>query len=262
MTDNPILQTLFNRKSIRHYTREMPSDEIISQVVRAGQQAPFASQLGSLLLSRQPKKQPFNAPLLFTICVDAHRWELIMARRGWQMYSGDLMLLVLGMQDAAYMAQNMVIAAESLGMGSCFIGDAPLRAERIAVQYQLPPRVFPLVQLVMGYPDEDPPVRPRYPLDFHLFEDRYPQFTEEQISQAMQVMDEGYLAQNYYSSLQVMIPLRKGRPETYNYETYSWTEHICRKWGQHYFPDILLEQFKKRGFILDRKEGWHSRENP
>src|SRR5690606_13558808 len=63
--------------------------------------------------------------LLFTICVDAHKLELIMAQRGWKMVTNDLSLLVLGIQDAALVAENMVIAAESLGLGSCFLGAAP-----------------------------------------------------------------------------------------------------------------------------------------
>ncbi|MDD2717741.1 MAG: hypothetical protein PHW04_17780 [Candidatus Wallbacteria bacterium] len=42
-------------------------------------------------------------------------------------------------------------------------------------------RVFPLVQLVMGYPDENPPVRPRYPLNFVLFEGKYPDITDAQL---------------------------------------------------------------------------------
>jgi len=246
---------MLERKSIRRYKPEMPSDETIAAVVRAGQQAPFASQLGSLLLSRDRQRNTFKAPLLFTVCVDAHRWELIMAHRGWKMVVEDLSLLLLGMQDAALMAENMVIAAESLGMGSCFLGGAPFRAESIIRKYQLPPRVFPMVQLTMGYPDEDPPPRPRYPLEFTLFEDRYPQFSEELIRQSMGQMDQGYLAQDYYRRLEAMIPLKGDRPETFTYEDYSWTEHICRKWGQRIFPNNLLEQFAKCGFdICEKRE--------
>jgi len=252
MLTNPILQTILSRKSIRRYTADIPSDEVIETVVRAGQQAPFASQLGSLLLSRNRQKNRFKAPLLFTICVDAHRWEIIMARRNWKMYcEDDLFLLVLGMQDAALMAENMVIAAESLGMGSCFLGDAPFRASKIIRQYNLPQRVFPMVQLTMGYPDEDPPPRPRYPLPFVFFEDQYPEFSEELILQAMEVMDQGYLAQDYYSRLKARIPLHGDRQETFSVQDYSWTEHISRKWGQPYFPDNLLEQFEKCGFRIE-----------
>ena len=257
MLSNPIIQTMLSRKSIRRYTAETPSDEVIESVVRAGQQAPFASQLGSLLLSRNRETNPFKAPLFFTICVDAHRWELIMRRRNWEIYSppdtGDLFLLVLGMQDAALMAENMVIAAESLGMGSCFLGDAPFRSGKIIRDYLLPKRVFPMVQLTMGYPDEDPPPRPRYPIQFTLFEDRYPEFSEEMIQQAMDQMDQGYLSQNYYRKLKAMIPLCGEREETFTLEDYSWTEHICRKWGQPYFRDTLLRQFEKCGFRIGKK---------
>ena len=250
MHNNPIMDSMLNRKSIRKYTDEVPSDEVIHSVVRAGQQAPFASQLCSLLLTRKPKI-PFDAPLLFTICVDLHRMELIMHRRGWKLVANDLSMLFFGIQDASLMAENMVMAAESFGMGSCFLGAAPYIAEKIARQYRLPPRVFPLVQLVMGYPAENPPPRPRYPISFTLFEDAYPNFGEAEIDEAMQQMDEGYMAQEYYRRGRYKIRLETGREEKYTYDTYSWTEHISRKWGQWYeSPAELVNQLTKRGFNM------------
>ena len=147
MLENPVIESMLNRKSIRRYTGEMPADDVLKTVVRAGQQAPFASQLASLLLRRDIQNNPFNAPLLFTVCVDAHKWELIMKRRGWEMVAADSLLMLLGMQDAALMAENMVIAAESLGMGSCFLGNAPYRSSQIIAEYRLPRRVFPMMQL-------------------------------------------------------------------------------------------------------------------
>ncbi len=248
---NPVLETMLQRKSIRRYTDEMPSDEVIAAIVRAGQQAPFAAQLCSVLLSRQKEKHPFSAPLLLTICVDSHRMERVMARRNWRMATCDLSLLLFGVQDASLVAENMVIAAESLGLGSCFLGNAPYMAEEIIAQYKLPPRVFPLVQLVMGYPAEDLPPRPRYPLEFSLFEDEYPEFSEEQIEQAMAAMDQGYLAQDYYRRVNYMVPLERGREERFTFRDYSWTEHISRKWGQwHTSPERLLAQLRACGFDL------------
>jgi nitroreductase len=247
---NVITQTMLSRKSIRKYTDRLPSDEVVKTIVRAGQQAPFASQLGSVLLSRHREKHPYKAPLLFTICVDAHKWELIMEQRNWKMVADDLMLLIIGMQDAALMAENMVIAAESFGMGSCFLGAAPFRAQKIIEQYHLPSRVFPIVQLAMGYPAEDPPPRPRYPMNFVLFEDRYPELSETVIKDAMKKMDQGYLDQDYYLNLNAMIELTSERQETFTYQDYSWTEHICRKWGQQYFPNKLNKQIEKCGFNL------------
>jgi hypothetical protein len=125
----------------------------------------------------------------------------------------------------------------------------------------LPPRVFPLVQLVMGYPAENPPPRPRYPLDFTLFEDEYPELDEAAIEQAMKQMDEGYLAQDYYHKAKYKIRLEGEREETFTYDTYSWTEHISRKWGQWYSsPKELLTQLNKRGFKIEIAEGEENKE--
>ena len=249
MLTNTVIDSMLNRKSVRKYTDQKPTDEVVETVVRAGQQAPFAAQLCSVLLTR--KKAPFGAPLWFTLCVDMHRMELVMAKRGWKTVANDLSLLLMAIQDVALMAENMVIAAESLGMGSCFMGTTPYRAERIQKKYHLPKRVFPLVELVMGYPDEEFPTRPRYPLTFTLFEDEYPELTDDMVEEAMRVMDEGYLAQGYYRKQRAKIKLETEREETFTYDDYSWTEHISRKWGQWMRdPQELLEQLEKCGFVI------------
>jgi FMN reductase (NADPH) len=254
MKDNPVIQTILDHRSIRKYADQKPSDEVVKTIVKAGQQAPFASQYYSVLLSRNRKRNPFKAPLLFTMCVDSNKFELIMARRGWKLVTNDLALLFFGIQDAACMAENMVVAARSLGLGSCFLGSAMFRAARIAEEYHLPTRVFPLVQLTMGYPAEEPPPRPRYPMEFTLFEDKYPELDAEAVSKAMKQMENGYLGQDYYRKAKYMIPLKGERKETFTYDNYNWTEHICRKWGQWYTePKELLKQLEKCGFNLTEK---------
>ncbi len=255
MKNNPVIKAMMNRKSIRKFTDEIPSDDVIHTIVRAGQQAPFAAQLYSLLLSRDREKIPYNAPLSFIFCIDAHKLELIMARRNWRMVTNDLLIILFGIQDATLVGENMVMAAESLGLGSCHIGMIPYAAEQIARKYSLPKRVFPLVQLVMGYPAENPPPRPRYPLEFILFEDKYPEFDEKTITEAMKIMDEGYLAQDYYKKAKLKLKLEEGREETFDFDNYSWTEHISRKWGQWFkSPDKLLKQLAARGFHFEPDE--------
>ncbi len=253
MKTNLAIQTMLEHKSIRKYKEDVPSDEVVKTIVRAGQQAPFASQAYSVLLSRNAERNPFKAPLLFTICVDYYKFERIMAKRNWTPLTNDFTLMFFGIQDAALMAENMVVASRSLGLGSCFLGSAMFRAEKIAKEYHLPKRVFPLVQLAMGFPAENPPPRPRYPMDFTLFEDRYPELDDKKVTRAMKAMDEGYLKQGYYRRQKAKIPLEaKQRRDTFTYENYSWTEHICRKWGQWYpEPKGLLEQLEKRGFKLN-----------
>ncbi len=253
-TTNETIRLLLNRASVRHFTNQVPTDEAVHAIVRAGQQAPFAAQLASVLLRRDRETNPFHAPLLFTALVDVHRMEAVMAARGWKRKMSDVATLLLGIQDAAYMAQNMVIAAEALGMGSCFLGAVPYAAEQLMDAYELPPKVLPIVGLAMGYPAERPRPRPRYPLEFTLFEDRYPAFDAQEIGDAMTVMDDGYLAQDYYRQLNAKIPLRDGSDDRFTYEDYSWTEHIARKlgqWGED--PDELLKPLATYGFQIDSR---------
>jgi FMN reductase (NADPH) len=250
MYHNPVIDTLMARRSVRKFTPQKMGDETLETIVRAGQQAPFAGQLCSLIVTRRAHL-PFHGAVMFTICVDLHRMELIMARRGWKTVSNNLSLLIFGIQDASLVAENMIIAAESLGLGSCLLGNTPYEAPKLRKYYKLPPRVFPLVQLVMGYPDETYPIRPRYPMEFNLFEERYPELTDEMVTEAMREMDEGYLNQDYYKKQKAMIRLEKGKKETFTYEDYSWTEHISRKWGQWMEdPEDILGPLRACGFPI------------
>lgn len=253
MISNNVIETLMNRASVRSYADQMPSDEVIETVVRAGQQAPFAMQLCSVVLKRGGHI-PWQAPLGFVICADAHRLSLIAKRRGHDPVTNDLTLLFFALQDAAYMAQNMVIAAQSLGMGSCYIGvgGSPTMVRKLAEECALPPKVFPFVMLVMGYPAEETPTRPRYPLDFTLFEGGYPVFTDSQVDEAMRVMDEGYLAQEYYRRGNFKIPLEGDREDTHTYDTYSWTEHISRKLQWDPSAREMTESLSACGFDICR----------
>ncbi len=258
MKKNEVIETMLDHKSIRDYKEEVPSQEEIETIVRAAQQAPFVSQLYSVILTKNRDDHPFDAPLLFTICIDFHKFELIMEKRGWEPVSNDLSIFLFGVQDACYMAQNMVTAGESLSIGSCFLGAAPYKAGRLKEKYDLPEKVFPIVQLAMGYPDEETSTRPRYPMEYVLFEGEYPELTDEMIEDAMDKMDEGYLEQDYYRKLDAKIGLKGDEKDEYTYDDYSWTEHISRKWGQwHESIEEPLEELEKCGFDLlieDKRE--------
>ena len=252
MISNLVIDTLMNHKSIRKYKTNVPSNEVVETIVRAGMQAAFAGQLGSVILSKDRKKNPFGAPLYFIICIDIHRMEKVMKARGWEMKSCDSAMMLFGFQDASYLAQNLVVAAESLGLGTCYLGFVPFQAEAMISRFDLPPKVFPMVGISVGYPAENPPTRPRYPLDFAFYNEKYPSFLEEQVSNAMKQMDEGYLEQNYYKDGKLMIKL-DDKDETFCAETYSWTEHISRKWGQWLDDeDEFIEMMNKYGF--DKKK--------
>lgn len=247
-----VLESLMSHRSIREYEDKDLEEEEIEKIVRAGMQAPFVSQMYSVIMERNKEEIPFDAPVLFTVCIDIDKLEKVMEKRGWDIATNDLTLLLFGIQDASYMAQNMVVAAESMGLGTCYLGSPIRTARRLKEKYDLPDKVLPLVKLVVGYPKEDPPTRPRYPLDFVLFEDEYPDLSDEDIEDAMQEMDYGYLKEDYYMKLDAMISLKE-KEEEFTYEDYSWTEHISRKWGQWYEDiDEQAEILEACGFEIER----------
>jgi nitroreductase len=250
MISNPVLETMMNHRSVRKFKTRCPSLATIRTIAPAGRQAAFSSQLYSVIYIKKGTHAPFKAPLTFYVCVDAHKLELFMKKRGWTLVTNDLTLLLFGIQDACYMAQNMVLAAESLELGTVYLGHPIVRARALARELGLPKRVLPLVAIAMGYPAEEFPPRARYPLDFVLFKDRYPRLSDQQVKKAMKAMDDGYLGEGYYRRLQARISLSEGRRETFTLDDYSWTEHISRKWGQ-WHTDLKAQQRELKGCGFD-----------
>jgi hypothetical protein len=146
----------------------------------------------------------------------------------------------------------VISAAETLGLGSVLLGATPYFSDELTDMFKIPPRVFPVVGLCLGYPDpaEYTDVRPRFPLQFSAYKDSYLDHSPNDIQCCMKVMDEGYLAQNYYIQRNAKIPLQKGE-DNIDYDTYSWCEHISRKFSQGGWSRTpILDILKKQGFTL------------
>ena len=165
---NPILESLATRKSVRAYLDRAIPPEAKRAILEAACQAPTAGcqQLYTILDITDPAlkdrlavtcdNQPFiaSAPLVLLFCADAQKWYDGYVAEGLGPRlpgAGDLMLAVT---DAAIAAQNAVVAAWSLGIGSCYIGDVMERCEEHRALLSLPPYVFPAAMLVFGYPTE------------------------------------------------------------------------------------------------------------
>ena len=163
---NEILKQLSDRKSIRVFEEREISDAEKQQILKAASMAPTAGnqQLYTILdvtdqslkerLAVTCDNQPFiaKAKVVLIFCADCQKWYDAFEETGCEPRKpgvGDLMLAVT---DAAIAAQNTVTAAESLGIGSCYIGDIMENCEIHREMLNLPPYVFPAVMLVFGYP--------------------------------------------------------------------------------------------------------------
>lgn len=170
---NNTIQELRKRKSVRVFTGEPISKEKKDLILEAATQAPTAGnqQLYTIIdvtdkalkekLSVTCDNQPFiaEADMVLVFVADCQKWYEGFKDAGAEPRNpgvGDLMLAVT---DTAIAAQNAVVAAESLGIGSCYIGDIMENAEIHKELLNLPEYVFPAVMLVFGYPTKQQVMR-------------------------------------------------------------------------------------------------------
>ncbi|MFW9832310.1 MAG: nitroreductase family protein [Candidatus Thorarchaeota archaeon] len=259
-----LFEIIQNRRSLRQFLDKPISDETLKQILTAGFRAPFAAQLCSVIYTCDSKKikqlsrigvYPTTQVLMFFL-IDLYRLEKIMNQRGHVYNFDDAFALWLGLQDVSLVVENLILAAEAINLGSVLLGAVPHFADQIAEIFKIPNRAFPVVGLCLGYPDphEHTEIRPRYPLTFSVYKDKYRDSTNAELLSAMNVMDQGYLAQNYYRERNAKIPLKTGADKI-DYDTYSWCEHISRKFIHGgYSKTRLLEILRKHGFKFDLRQ--------
>jgi len=163
---NEIIKDLHRRKSVRVFTEQEITKEQKEEILYAAMAAPTAGnqQLYTILditdqelkekLSITCDNQPFiaKAKMVLIFCADVQKWYDVFTEGGCEPRkpgAGDLMLAV---SDACIAAQNAVTAAQSMGIGSCYIGDIMERCEEHRELLGLPKYVFPAAMLVFGYP--------------------------------------------------------------------------------------------------------------
>ena len=172
---NEVVEQLYARKSVRVYADREIDEAIVQEILTAAAMAPTAGnqQLYTILritdpalklrLSESCDHQPFIAEgkLVLVFCADCLKWYEAFCDAGCEPRKpgeGDLLLAV---DDALIAAQNAVVAAESHGIGSCYIGDIMENIETQREILSLPEYVFPAALLVFGYPTEQQKARPK-----------------------------------------------------------------------------------------------------
>jgi nitroreductase len=196
---NPVMETILKRKSIRAYEKKAVEPEIRAELLRATLRAPTAGNLMlySIVevtdqhlkdeLVKSCDNQPFiaRAPLVWLFLADYQRWFDYFITSGVEEYcrqqkapmrkpeEGDLFLACC---DALIAAQTAVIAAESFGLGSCYIGDIMENYEVQRDLFNLPKYIFPICLLCFGYPSSQQMEREqstRFTEEYILFENQY-----------------------------------------------------------------------------------------
>ena len=206
---NQVIETLLKRKSIRAYEDREIEPDIKATILQATLRAPTAGNmmLYSVIdvtdqhikdkLAITCDNQPFiaRAPMVWVFLADYQRWhdyflhcdvDKVCARDGKSMRTPEEGDLFLACCDALIAAQNAVIAAESFGVGSCYIGDIIEQYEEHKKLLSLPQYVFPICMLVFGYPTEQQKqqrMTTRFDEKFILFENGYRQLDSSELDE-------------------------------------------------------------------------------
>ncbi|QUL99100.1 MAG: nitroreductase family protein [Candidatus Fermentithermobacillus carboniphilus] len=258
--ENQVLDVIMNRATVRAYLDKDVPDEIIWKLARAAQQAPFTGQMYAFIYTRDRDKKEVlskylgrfiaGAPVFVLFCLDFRKLEKFIAYKNRKNSASDVQMLFLGIQDVSYAAMNFVLAAESLGLGTCFFGGAPMIEPLLTDMFKLPERVYPLVGMALGYPAKKPLPRPRIPTSCVLFRDEYHDLTEEEVKKALEVMDAGLIREGYYQNLNAKIPKPEGGEDDVGYDKYGWGEHISRKYARQDPSSKLRDLLRGKGIMI------------
>jgi nitroreductase len=187
---NTVLDTLLAHRSVRAYLPDPVSPETLALIIAAAQSAATSSNLqvwSVVAVTDQQRKDRLSemaggqrhireAPLFLVWLADLGRLAAMAEAQGVPAEALDyLEMLLVGVVDATLAAQNAVVALESLGLGSVYIGGIRNHPEQVAAELGLLSRVFPVFGLCVGTPDPQRPasVKPRLPQAAVLHHEHY-----------------------------------------------------------------------------------------
>jgi nitroreductase len=248
------LENLLGHRSVRRYQERALPEGTLQLLVAAAQSAASSAnlQLWSVVHVEDSalrraladvaggQQHVVQAPLFLVWVADLHRAGELARTRGLGAEGlGYLESMLVAAVDTALAAQNAVVAAESLGLGTVYIGALRNQPERVAEILGLPSHAFAVFGLCVGWPDPNVPsaVKPRLPQQVVLHRDRY----ELGDSSHAAVGDYDALMQSFYASQSMAVP--EG----------GWSWHSARRFatvaalnGRH----VLREALQRLGFRM------------
>ncbi len=245
------LDTLFHHRSIRKYTNQDISDALLNRILEAGCRASTTGnmQVYSIVVNRDTEMKKelagchFNqsmvqqAPVVLTFCADFNRFNRWCKQNNAEPGYDNFLSFFTAAIDALLVAQNVCIAAESEGLGICYLGTTTYLAGKIIDILQLPKGVVPVTTVTIGWPDENPGLVDRLPLEAVVHKEIYQDYTPEDIDRIYSYKEslpenQKFVVENNKATLaQVFTDIR-----------YKKADNII-------FSNMLLEVLKQQGFM-------------
>jgi FMN reductase (NADPH) len=250
---NETIELMHQHGSVRNYRPDPIARSQIETIVAAGQRAATSSNLQMYSavvvqdaerrakLSKLCGNQQFiqEAPVFIAWCADLSRLGRTAARRGYSQQAGYVENFLLAAVDTALAMQNAALAAESLGLGFCYIGAIRNQPEEVITLLGLPERAFPISGMTLGKPVRAPMIRPRLPLEAVLHWETYETAGEDQYLEAY---DQAMIATGIYRN-------RQQTGESLPESDYGWQEHSARRVARAVRVG-LRAVLEKQGFLL------------
>ncbi len=190
-----MLKTILQHRTIRKYKSTPIETDTLNTILEAGTRASTTGnmQVYSIVVSTDNDikealwaahfKQDMvkEAPVVMTFCADFNRFNKWCRQRNTEPAYDNFLSFYTASIDALLVAQNVAIAAESYGLGICYLGTTTYMGNEIADILELPKDVIPVTTLVLGYPDETPELTDRLPLEAVVHNEKYKDYTADDI---------------------------------------------------------------------------------
>lgn len=245
-----MINTINNHRSIRKYKSDPVEKDTLNEILKAGSRASTTGnmQVYSMVVTTGKElreklwemhfKQDMvkQAPVVITFCADFNRFNKWCEQRRAEPGYDNYLSFFTAAIDALLVAQNVALAAESKGLGICYLGTTTYMAKEISEVLQLPKAVVPVTTLVLGYPEELPGLTDRLPMEAIVHNEIYSDFLPEDIDRIYAVRE---------ASDETKALLEENQKETL---AQIFTDKRYTKKDNEFFSGKFLNFIREQGF--------------
>ncbi len=243
---NEVIKLLQSHRSVRKFTDQVIEQPVLEELVKCGQSAATSSFIQACTVIQVEDKNKrdqlaalagnqgyvASAARFLVFCADMNRHQLACGMHQSEMISGFTEQFITATVDCALFAQNVLTAAQSTGFQGVFIGGIRNQIQAVTDLLEIPELVYPVFGMCLGYPAQNPEVKPRLPLTVVLKRDVYNDVNDRN---AISQYDEQ--VREYYQT-------RTGG----NKDT-AWSEQISEMLVKEARPH-MLKYLKSRGYLI------------
>ena len=243
-----------SRRTIRKYSSREVDDALLESLFAQAARTPTMGnlQLYSVVVTRDAARKQalapahFNqpmvtqAPVVLTICADFHRTSTWARCRQAEPGYENLLSFMNAATDALLFTQTFTLLAEAKGLGLCFLGTTVYQPQAIIDALELPKLVMPVATLTVGWPDEEPALTDRLPVESFVHHETYhaPEATD---------IDRFYAAKEALPENQEFVRINKKETLAQIFTDIRYTKR-----DNEAMSEGLVEALIKQGFFFSR----------